>query len=144
MSDQQPSSEQVDSDSVRVARWLRLLTVLREGQINRHELLERLGTVYAPGDSGRRNLARDVDDLGALGIKIKVSNNRPPVYSLVGALPLYDEEELRTLALIRDRFDGRTQVGRRVHRLLARLTAELTPEERAIYEQRGEAKTPHE
>ncbi|GAB4212822.1 MAG: hypothetical protein OHK0022_49130 [Roseiflexaceae bacterium] len=131
-------------DSVRVARWLDLLAALRGGPLRRDELLARLGSAYAPGDSGRRTLARDAENLGLLGIRIKISNNRPPVYTLVGPLPIFTEDELRALALVRDSFGARHPQSKPVRTLLERLTNELEPDERRIYQRRQALRVPLE
>lgn len=132
------------SDSVRVARWLDLLAALRAGPQRRDELLARLGSTYAPGSGGQRTLARDVEHLGILGIRITVSNNRPPILTLIGPLPIFTEDELRALALVCDSFGARHPQSKPVRTLLERLTEDLEPKEQRIYQRRQALRVPLE
>jgi predicted DNA-binding transcriptional regulator YafY len=83
-------------------------------------------------------LDRDIGYLRLLGITIARSNQRPPVYTLYGGLPIFSEDELRALALIRDTFNESHPQAASIHALLARLTEHLTePEQRVYHEQQA-------
>ncbi len=132
------------TDSVRVARWLDLLDALRRGPQRRDELLARLGSAYAAGDSGRRNLVRDIGHMNALGIRIDVEKTHPPTYILVGPLPVFTADELRALTLVRDSFGVRHPQSRLVCALLERLTEGLPEDEQELYERRPALRVPLE
>lgn len=121
-----------------------LLGALREGPLARPELFVRLAGAYPPGDSLRRMVDRDIERLAELGIVITRSNTRPPVYALDGGTPVFSEQELRTLALVRDSFGARHPQCQQVRALLDRLTAGLTERERRSYQRRQALRAPVE
>jgi predicted DNA-binding transcriptional regulator YafY len=121
-----------------------LLGALRSGPLPRPVLFERLAGIYPPGDSLRRMVDRDIERLAELGIKITRSNTRPPVYALAGGTPVFSDEELRTLALVRDSFGARHPQFTQVRALLDRLTGGLTARERRNYQRRQALRAPVE
>jgi predicted DNA-binding transcriptional regulator YafY len=125
-----------------IVRLGALLAALREGPLARPALLARLGAAYPPADSGRRMLERDVAHLHGLGITVERSKTRPPICNLRGGLPVFDPEELRALALIRDTFGDRHPLAAQVQALLDRLTTRLTPTEQRAYHRRQAAHAP--
>lgn len=127
-----------------VIRLGALLDALRAGPLKRPDLLSRLcGNVYPATASARRMIDRDIERLKDLGIVIeRDSTTRPPVYRLHGGTPVFCDEELRTLALLRDSFDERHPQSARVHTLLERLTQHLNEEERHSYTRRQALRMP--
>jgi predicted DNA-binding transcriptional regulator YafY len=111
------------------------LDALRDGPLSLPELTARLGAAYPDGDSARRMIDRDCQQLAALGLLVE-RTTKPLTYRLRGGTPLFTSEELRTLALIRDTFDARHPQAVPVATLLTRLTAQLTAPERLAYERR--------
>src|SRR5689334_20422901 len=71
-------------------RFSALLAALRDGPLNRHALLERLGDAYPRTASARPMVDRDVKRLAELGIVIAISHTRPPIYTLRGGVPSFD------------------------------------------------------
>ena len=51
-----------------------LLEALRDGPLNRHDLLERLGDAYPRTASARPMVDRDVKRLAELGIVVEISH----------------------------------------------------------------------
>ena len=129
------------SSTALVARLAALLEALRDGPLPRPELLARLGATYPPA-SARRMVDRDIEHLGTLGIVVERSRTRPPVYTLRGGTPIFTEEELRVLGLVRETFDDRHPQGAAVQALLARLTAGLAEPEQGIYNRRQPLQAP--
>jgi predicted DNA-binding transcriptional regulator YafY len=124
-------------------RFSALIAALRDGPLRRPELLERLRDTYPQTGSGRRMLDRDVDHLRALAVIIdRDSSTRPPLYTLRGGAPVFDEPELRALALIRDTFGNRHPQAAQVRALLDRLSAQLTSAELRIYARRQSRNAP--
>lgn len=105
------------------------------------ELTASLGAAYPSGTSARRMIERDITHLAALGIGIK-RTTRPLRYTLRGGLPRYEQDELRTLALVRDTFDARHPQATQIATLLEQLTAGLSPTERRVYERRAVRRAP--
>lgn len=124
-----------------ILRLYALLEALRDGPLSRPELIARLGAAYPPG-SARRMIDRDIEHLGALGITIERSTAEPPLYTLRGGVPAYGAEELRALALIRDTFGAHHPQASQIRALLDRLTARLSPAQRAGYERRQASRAP--
>src|SRR5689334_20189663 len=87
-----------------IRRLSALLGALRDGPLDRPALLARLGGAYPQTASARRMVDRDLEHLTALGIVVERSRTRPPVYTLSGGTPNFADQELRTLALIRETF----------------------------------------
>lgn len=119
-----------------------VLDILQRGPIALPELLKRLEHVYTTPESTRRMLRRDLEALNTLGLRIERSSTRPPIYTLFGTAPLFTEQELRALALIRDSFGERHPQATSIHALLARLTAQLNPEKQRIYSCRQTSNAP--
>lgn len=132
------------NDTALVIRLRALLDALREGPLRRPELLERLGgDVYPRTASARRMIDRDIERLRSLGIIIERNNRtRPPIYTLRGGAPVFDEAELRMLALIRDTFGERHPQSAQVHALLERLTSTLSESEQRVYTRRQVRRVP--
>lgn len=116
--------------------------MLRSGPVSLPELLEGLAHVYPTPASARRMLRRDLETLALLGVHIERSNTRPPMYTLHGLQPQFSPEELRALALVRDTFGSRHPQAATIHALLARLTEQISPEARQLYERRQTSNAP--
>lgn len=123
-------------------RFVTLLDALREGPQTRADLFVLVSDAYPVGPSMRPMIDRDVRALRELGIVIEISRTRPPIYTLRGGAPLFDEREARLLGLIRDTFGDRHPQATQVQALLARLTARLSPEAQAAYERRQATRAP--
>src|SRR5439155_9298509 len=108
-----------------IRRMAALLEVLRDGPLDRRALLARLGDAYPQTGSARRMVDRDIEYLASLGIVVERSQTRPPVYTLHGGTPIFVDEDLRALALIRDSFGDRHPQAAIVRSLLERLTRRL-------------------
>ena len=117
-------------------RWAALIATLHDGPLARPELIARLGVAYPPAPSARPMLDRDVRALATLGIAIVKTRTRPPVYTLLGGVPVFTTDQIALLAVIRDTFGARHPQAAAVHALLELLTRDLTQVERAQYEQR--------
>ncbi|NJN19605.1 MAG: WYL domain-containing protein [Oscillochloris sp.] len=118
-----------------------LLETLREGPLYFAEIPNRLGAAYPSIESARRMIDRDITSLAALGIMVARTAN-PLCYTLRGGLPVYQLEDLRTLAVIRDTFDRRHPQVHQIAGVLERLTADLTTDEQLIYERRAVRRAP--
>src|SRR6266508_232118 len=123
-------------------RFSALLAALRDGPLNRPDLLERLGDAYPRTASARPMVDRDVKRLAELGIVIEISHTRPPIYTLRGGAPTFDTSDLRSLALIRDTFGNRHPQAAQIHALLGRLTSQLGAADRQAYERRQARRAP--
>ena len=119
-----------------------LLSALRAGPLPRADLLERLGDIYPRSASARPMLDRDVRYLAELGIVITISRTRPPVYTLHGGTPIFDADDVRALALIRDTFGDRHPESAAVRALLDALTAGLDGEQQGEYARRQASRAP--
>jgi predicted DNA-binding transcriptional regulator YafY len=123
-------------------RFSALLAALRAGPLDRQALLDRLGDTYPRTASARPMLDRDVKRLAALGITIEISHTRPPIYTLRAGAPVFDTDNLRALALIRDTFGERHPQAASIRTLLATLTAGLSQEQHAEYARRQANRAP--
>jgi predicted DNA-binding transcriptional regulator YafY len=119
-----------------LVRFSALLAVLRDGPLNRHDLLKRLGDAYPRTASARPMVDRDVRRLAELGIVIEISRTRPPIYILRGGVPSFDTADLQALAIIRDTFGDRHPQAAQVRALLERLTSQLSEADRRAYQRR--------
>jgi predicted DNA-binding transcriptional regulator YafY len=136
-----------DADSPSTAiitRLSALLAALRDGPLPYPELRAHLGDAYPASESARRMINRDIEHLQRLGITIERSTTRPPVYHLRGGALLFDDAELRTLALVRDTFGPRHPQAAQIRALLDRLSATLSEGERKIYQRRQALRAPVE
>jgi predicted DNA-binding transcriptional regulator YafY len=111
-----------------VIRLHALLEALRAGSCELDELLRRLGAAYPAKASARRMLDRDLQDLASLGILVE-KQTRPMRYRLHGGTPIYDEQELRSFALIRDTFGPKHPQAAQIQALIAKLTSDLDSEQ---------------
>lgn len=117
-----------------IVRLGALLAALREGPQDLGGLARQLGAAYPAGDSARRMLDRDLAHLKALGITVE--REAGPRYVLRGGQPIFNADELRVLALIRDTFDPRHPQSAQIQALLERLTAGLSEREHGAYSRR--------
>lgn len=125
-----------------LTRFVALIDALRDGPLPRPDLLGRLGDAYPRTPSARPMIDRDVRGLAELGIVIEISRTRPPIYTLRGGAPTFDEAELRTLALVRESFGDRHPQAARVRGLLDRLTARLSESDQRTYRRRQALRAP--
>lgn len=123
-------------------RFNALLAALRDGPLNRHALLERLGDAYPRTASARPMVDRDVKHLAELGIVIEISRTRPPIYTLRGGALSFDAADLRALALIRDTFGERHPQAGQIRALLERLTSQLGAADRHTYQRHQALRAP--
>jgi Predicted transcriptional regulator len=124
-----------------VIRLHALLEALRAGSCDLNELLKRLGAAYPPQPSARRMLDRDLQDLAALGIVVE-KHSRPVRYRLHGGTPIFDEQELRSLALIRDTFGPKHPQAEQIQALIRKLTSDLDPKQQAFFNKRTARRSP--
>jgi predicted DNA-binding transcriptional regulator YafY len=126
-------------------RYSTLIAALRDGPLRLPDLLAQLVNAYPQTPSARRMLNRDIEQLRTLGIVIeRDTTTRPPIYTLRGGTPVFSQDELRALALIRDTFSDQHPQAAQVRALLARLTEGLTGRERQIYNRRQALRAPVE
>jgi predicted DNA-binding transcriptional regulator YafY len=125
-----------------IIRLCALLNALRDGPLPRPTLFACVHDAYPPSKSIRRMVDRDIEYLRALGIKIERSADRPPVYTLFGGTPVFDEESLRILALIRDTFGVNHPQFAQIFELLGALTCDMSPEKEAFYMRRQALRAP--
>lgn len=125
-----------------ITRLCALLEALRPAPLTRPELFARVRDVYPPSNSIRRMVDRDIEHLNLLGVTIHRSTERPPTYTLVGGVPVFDEASLRVLALVRDTFGVNHPQFSLVCALLDRLTADLTSEEAQHYARQQALRAP--
>jgi len=123
-------------------RFSALLAVLRDGPLNRPDLLDRLGDTYPHTASARPMVDRDIKRLAELGIVIEISHSRPPIYTLRGGVPTFDAADLRALAIIRDTFGNRHPQSADIRTLLDRLTSQLSETNRRTYQRRQALRAP--
>jgi hypothetical protein len=123
-------------------RFSALLAALRDGPLNRHALLDRLGDAYPRTASARPMVDRDVKRLAELGIVIEISHTRPPIYTLRGSVPFFDAADLRALAIIRDTFGERHPQAADIRTLLDRLTSQLGEADQRTYQRRQALRAP--
>jgi predicted DNA-binding transcriptional regulator YafY len=123
-------------------RFSALLAALRDGPLNRPDLLKRLGDAYPRTASARPMVDRDVKRMAELGIVIEISRTRPPIYTLRGGVPTFDAADLRALAIIRDTFGDRHPQAAQVRALLERLTSQLGDADRRAYQRRQALRAP--
>src|SRR5205823_13180965 len=76
-------------------RFSALLVALRDGPLNRHALLDRLGDAYPRTASARPMVDHGVKRLAELEIVIAISHTRPLIYTLHGGAPTFDAADLR-------------------------------------------------
>src|SRR3954469_20278286 len=128
--------------TLNLVRFRALLAALRDGPLNRHDLLNRLGDAYPRTASARPMVDRDVKRLAELGIVIEISHTRPPIYTLRGGVPFFDAADLRALAIIRDTFGDRHPQAADMSRLLDRLTSQLGEADQRTYQRRQALRAP--
>jgi predicted DNA-binding transcriptional regulator YafY len=119
-----------------------ILIALANGPLRRPALLAQLTEIYPQADSARRMLDRDIRNLAALGIAIERSRSRPPLYTLHGGTPAFDEADLRALALVQATFGAGHPQANDVQRLVAMLTRNLNAEQRQRFERPLALRTP--
>lgn len=109
-----------------VIRLHALLEALRKQSepCNLNELVASLGAAYPSLASARRMLDRDLQDLAALGIVVE-KHLRPLRYRLHGGTPVYNDQELRILALVRDTFGPKHPQADQIQQLITKLTSDL-------------------
>jgi predicted DNA-binding transcriptional regulator YafY len=129
--------------TVLIARLRALLDALRAAPLDRPSLLRYvMGTAYRESAHTRRMIDRDIEHLKTLGIIIERSRTRPPVYTLRGGVPVFSEEHLRVLSLIRDTFGNNHPQAAQVQTLLEHLTSDLTEAEYQAYAQQQPLRVP--
>ncbi|MBX0326133.1 WYL domain-containing protein [Oscillochloris sp. ZM17-4] len=117
-----------------IIRLRALLDALRDGPLAYPDLIARLGATYPSPASARRMIARDIEHLAALGVTVQRSDETPTTYTLRGGAPAYGDDDLLTLAVLRDSVGPNHPYARQVAGLLARLTAALGDAQRAAYD----------
>ena len=125
-----------------LVRFIALLQALRHGPLSRPNLLEQLHDAYPRTPSARVMVDRDITHLAELGIVIEKSRTRPPIYTLLGGAPVFDQTDLRSLALIRDTFGDRHPQSTQIYALLERLTNQLSDMDRQTYQRRQARRAP--
>jgi predicted DNA-binding transcriptional regulator YafY len=93
-------------------------------------------------ESARAVLHRDLKAVEQLGFQLEKQGARPKRYQISGVRIPFDEQHLRTLALIRDSFGANHPQFEEIQRLLDLLTGQLSPEELRIYFQRQTSTAP--
>ncbi|EFO81882.1 transcriptional regulator-like protein [Oscillochloris trichoides DG-6] len=125
-----------------ITRLNALINALREGPLSYPDLVERLATAYPSQQSMRRMILRDIQHLATLGIVITRSKHSPITYTLQGGTPIYSGEDLLALGVLRDTIGTNHPYTEAVERLLTRLTAGLSSEQREIYQSQRSSSVP--
>lgn len=105
-------------------------------------LCEAISAGAPAGESDQRRITRDIRALRELGFQIE-ERGRPIMFTLRGwPGPSFSNEELHTLALIREAFGTQFPHSSAVHQLLDRLTTSLSQPQRRIYQRRSALRVP--
>lgn len=122
--------------SLHLMRLLELIKLLSVQPLSAREIVERLQQHYASGASGERRVRADIRQLREWDFHIEARRN-PQRYVITFnplAMPL-DDEQIDTLATLRDGFGSSPILSNSINQLLALLTANLTNEQRQRYHQ---------
>ncbi|NJN68282.1 MAG: WYL domain-containing protein [Chloroflexaceae bacterium] len=118
-----------------IGRLIRLRDLLRNQPMSSGTILAKLADDYAPGETGRRQLRRDISNLGALGYHIE-RQGRPVRYVIAAASHLLLDEDIRTLRYLRSAFTDTHPLANQVQQLIDRLTQHLTDGQRRQWQRR--------
>jgi predicted DNA-binding transcriptional regulator YafY len=126
-----------------VERLVQTLEILRQGPATARQISEMLAPDSVPAtESEVRRTLRDMRALERLGFQIE-ERGKPIRFTLRGGTtPSFDDEEVQTLALIRETFSEGYPHSDAVQRLLERMTAALSDHQRRIYTRRPTLRLP--
>ena len=118
-----------------INRLAALLNILQRGPATARRICEALGRNHsAATESDLRRTIRDIRALQHLGFQIE-ERGKPITFTFRGYPQLaFNQEELQTLALIREAFANLSPHADDVQHLLERLTGTLSEHQRAIYQ----------
>lgn len=119
-----------------IERLLRLRDLLRREPRSSAEVLAKMPDDYADGEAGRRQLRRDLHNLEALGYIIQ-RQGRPVQFFIAAGTPILSDEDISTLAYLRDMFTSVHPLSRRVHQLINHLTRHLTEKQCRQWQRRA-------
>ncbi|HEY7348052.1 MAG TPA: WYL domain-containing protein [Ktedonobacterales bacterium] len=126
-----------------IPRLVKTLHLLQRQPTTARKLCETISPETQPaGASGLMRTIRDVRALRQLGFLIQESG-KPITFTLIGwPIPPFSNEELNTLALIRETFGAPVPHSGRIQQLLERLTASLPETQRRVYLRRPALRVP--
>jgi|GEM_PF-1857021 len=120
--------------SLHLSRMLELIALLSRHPLSSPQIVERMHTYYAEGDSGTRRVRADIQQLREWGFVIK--NRHKPVRYEMTYNPLATQlnaEQIDVLVVIRDSLGNTHPFGGAINQLLTLLTAHLDDEQRQRY-----------
>ena len=127
----------IEADYGLVMRLIALRDLLRRGPYSKAEICRWLPRYYQPGPAGSRRLGRDVRALRQLGYSVHVERSAQ-TYSLDDAPHLVlNNEEVQTLALIRESFAALPPKSGEVLAVLERIVTALPESQRHLYYRRS-------
>jgi predicted DNA-binding transcriptional regulator YafY len=129
-----PTSDNQDSYAL-IDRLMRLVNLLRYERLSIADMLARMPDHYPHSDTGRRKVRRDIHSLERLGYRFE-RQGRPAHFVLLSNTPILSDEDVQTLAALRDTFTDQHPLAARVHRLIATLTRNLSDEQQRIWQRR--------
>lgn len=127
-----------------IYRLAKILQVLRHQPATARKLCEILSPqVHPASEADLTRTIRDVRALRQLGFQIEESSSKPITFTLRGwPMPPLSNEDLHTLALIREAFGTSVPHAGAVQQLLERLTASLPEQQRRLYLRRPALRAP--
>lgn len=116
-----------------IVRLKALRDLLREGEFTKPEIFMALPQHYQPAASGTRRLTRDIRALRTWGYEITI-NRSTHVYTLQETTQIsLSNENVQTLALIRETFAGLAPLSADVLPILQKVVKALPPAQQTIY-----------
>lgn len=128
------SADSDDKIPAIVERLMLLRNLLCQGPQRPRDIPEYIA-YYLPGDSGRRQLRRDLGYLEVMGYHV-VRLQNPLRLSLTGGPHVLDDEAVDTLTYIRETFTEGHPLSPMIQQLLSRLTAQLPAPQRMRWQRR--------
>ena len=118
-----------------VDRLMRLRDLLRVAPQNMNGILTWMETDYPTGESGKRQVRRDLRNLELMGYRIE-RLSQPLRWALSGGQHMLSDADVDALAYIREMFSSGHPLSPTIHNMLTRLTDHLPERQRSRWQRR--------
>lgn len=111
---------------------MRLCALLRAEAVDMAEIAQKLPNDYQHDESGKRKMRRDMQSLERLGYQIQ-RTGRPPRFFIEAGMHILSDDEVATLAMLRDMFGNYHPLSAPVQQLLDNLTSNLSEKQYKLW-----------
>jgi predicted DNA-binding transcriptional regulator YafY len=118
-----------------VDRLTRLRDLLRAGPQTMQGILARMERDYRLGESGKRQVRRDLRNLELMGYQIE-RLSQPLRWALMGGQHMLSDADVDALVYVREMFSSGHPLSPTIHRVLTRLTHHLPEPQRSRWQRR--------